>query len=319
MTADEKYTPGLTEDDERGRSHYKEGSKLTDSIIRVRELLLNRLAGVDESDVMNVTPNNSIPVKGPELASELKRYLDEIRVSAIDEGGGKVDYSRIRDGRAYQEYRSQCSPLLRIFDPAILRTIDEQLAFWINLYNALIIDAVIAFDKKQSVTDGKFGVLTFFRRAAYNVCGLRVSCEDIEHGILRSNRGHPYLPGRHFISSDQRLDWVINVPDVRIHFALNCASKSCPPIQFYSADHLDSQLDQAAANFVNNNVKVDRQNNVLTTSEIFRWYEVDFGAHRGVIEFLYRYLPDDNRKAWLADNQQSTRIKYEKYDWGLNT
>lgn len=292
---------------------------MTDSFIRVRELLLSRLAGVDESDVMNITSNNSIPVKGTELASELKRYLDEIKITAIDEGGERVDYSRIRDGKAYQEYRDQCSPLLRIFDPAILRTVDEQLAFWINLYNALIIDAVIAFDKKQSVTEGKFGVLTFFRRAAYNVCGLRVSCEDIEHGILRGNRGHPYLPGRHFISSDQRLDWVVSAPDVRIHFALNCASKSCPPVQFYSADNLDSQLDQAAANFVNNNVNIDRQNNVLTTSEIFRWFEEDFGKHRGVIEFLYRYLPDDNRKSWLADNQRSTRIKYEKYDWGLNT
>ena len=308
----------LTNNKVKDQTSYKTGGKWADSIIRIREFLLSRFTGVGESNVLNLSSNTTIPRGGIDLASELKQSLDEIKLAAIDENGYKVDYSGLIGGKAYQEYRSQCSPLLQMFDPMSLDTVDKQLSFWINLYNVLMIDAVIAFGTQQSVTEGKLGIITFFRRAAYNVSGLRVSCEDIEHGILRGNRGNPYLPGRHFLSGDPHADWVVKPPDVRVHFALNCASRSCPPVQFYSADCLGLQLDQAAENFVNENVEIDKQQNALSTSEIFRWFEGDFGGRHGVIKFLSNYLPDDYRKKWIDENKKSIRMNYVKYDWGLN-
>jgi hypothetical protein len=191
------------------------------------------------------------------------------------------------------------------------------MAFWINLYNVLVIDAVIAFGVHHSVAEGRLGRLAFFRRAAYHLAGRQVSLDDIEHGILRANRGHPFLPGPHFASKDARLPWVLPL-DPRVHFALNCASRSCPPIQVYSADHLEAQLDMAARNFVDSNVKINPAKQLLVVSSLFQWFKGDFGGRDGIVSFLIEHLPFDGRRAWLSKNQDAIKLIYEPYDWGLN-
>lgn len=286
-------------------------------LIILREKLLDRLSGIQAGDVLNVSTAGSVPVSGTDPAAELKSALDRIRSAAIDETGAHVDYALLRGSAAYHEFRRICSPRLRTFDPAELASREERLAFWINLYNALVMDAVIAFGVRGSVGEGRIGLLTFFRRAAYNVGGLRVSLDDLEHGILRANRGHPILPGRHFATKDPRLAWILAL-DPRVHFALNCASKSCPPIQVYSAEHIEAQLVMAARNFVDANVKLDSSKRLLTVSSIFRWYKNDFGGQAGVFSFLIDHLPADRRRAWLSKNQDAVQLRYEPYDWSLN-
>jgi hypothetical protein len=169
------------------------------------------------------------------------------------------------------------------------------------------------------VTEGRLGILKFFRRVAYQVGNQRISLDDIEHGILRGNKGHPFLPGNHFTSDDLRLNWIVENPDPRIHFALNCASRSCPPIRTYSAENIDQQLDMAARNFIDANLNIDAHQHELTTSEIFRWFQADFGGKIGVIDFLFEHLPSDERRTWLESNLENVKIQYETYDWGLNT
>jgi hypothetical protein len=191
------------------------------------------------------------------------------------------------------------------------------MAFWINLYNALMMDAVIFFNVHHSVAEGHLGQLTFFRRAAYNVAGLRVSLDDIEHGILRGNRGHPFLPGPHFTSRDARLAWVLPL-DPRVHFALNCASRSCPPIQVYSADHLEVQLDLAARDFIDSDMKLNPAKNLLVVSSLFQWFKGDFGGRDGIVSFLIDHLPFDERRAWLSKNKDAIKLRYAPYDWNLN-
>ena len=235
----------------------------------------------------------------------------------MDEPGGKVDYAGLRASQEYEEYRQKCSALLQDYQPEKLPTISAQRAFWINIYNALLIDAVIAFDVQQSVTEGKLGVITFFRRAAYRIDGKRVSLEQIEHGILRGNRGHPILPGPQFRSDDPRLAWCLPL-DPRIHFALNCGSHSCPPIQVYAADRLDAELELAACNFVSSTVEIDPKKKLVYLSKIFQWYQGDFGGRPGILNFLITYLPDDQRKQFLLENLGSLHLAYFHYDWGLN-
>lgn len=133
----------------------------------------------------------------------------------MDENGYYINYTDLRESRAYHEFRNYCSPRLRHFDPARLNTQYENLAFWINLYNALVIDGIINFEVQTSITETRLGILLFFRKAAYNVGGQRLSLDDIEHGILRSNRGFPYLPGAHFASADPRLEWKVGEFDNR--------------------------------------------------------------------------------------------------------
>jgi hypothetical protein len=74
----------------------------------------------------------------------------------------------------------------------------------------------------------------------------------------------------------------------------------------------------ASRNFVSQNISIDVDRNVLSLSSIFRWYQNDFGGKRGVLHFLITHLPNDDRKSWLQETQNSVHLNYQKYDWGLN-
>jgi hypothetical protein len=288
---------------------------LSEPLIRARDAALAALfgAGRCESDgsASDGLPSNA-------AAADLMRAMNRIKALAISDDGAHVDYARLRHSDAYAEYRRAWLPRLRAFDPACLTTREERLAFWINLYNALVMDSVVAFGVQRSVTEGRLGLLTFFRRAAYAVGGMCVSCDDIEHGILRANAGSPFIPGPQFAPRDLRAAWVIRPLDPRIHFALNCASRSCPPIGVYDAARLDQQLDLAARGFVDGSAALDRANGVITLSPIFKWYARDFGGRAGVISFLIAYLPDDDRRDWLRQQSAQARLIYQPYDWRLN-
>ncbi len=145
-----------------------------------------------------------------------------------------------------------------------------------------------------------------------------MSCEDIEHGILRDNRGHPYVPGPHFATSDPRFAWRVSPLDVRIHFALNCASRSCPPIGVYDAAQIDTQLELVARRFVSHVVEIDQAACELYLSRIFSWYAADFGGREGVIAFVLPYLLQDEVREWLVAHHHTVKVTYLPYDWALN-
>jgi hypothetical protein len=292
-----------------------------DRLINSREFIIDLITGTNSIAILNDIglSNSEVNQEGLELTAELKRYLDMARIDAMDDQGYFVDYDRLKMSPIYAEYRQECSPRLGFFNPGSLSSDDERLAFWINLYNALVVDGVVSKSVTHSVGSNPLGLLAFFRQTAYNVGGKRMSCDDIEHGIMRGNRGHPMVPGPQFTSKDSRLAWVIDPVEIRIHFALNCAGRSCPPIQVYTADRLEEQLDLAARNFVNQDVQLDGENGQLHLSAIFKWYKADFGGRKGILDFLIKYLPDGERKDWLKDNGERVTFRYKTYDWGLNS
>jgi hypothetical protein len=291
------------------------------ALINLREAALGLILGQQARDVLNLPPD-SVPTAGQPvldglaLAAALKVAVNGFKAAAIDEAGLTVDYRRLCASPAYADYWATLTPQLQTYDPVGLATRGERLAFWINLYNALVIDAVIAYKVRESVASQWAG-LAFFRTAAYGVRGYRCALEDIEHGILRANRGNPFLPGPQFPSGDPRLAWVIAPADPRIHFALNCASRSCPPIGVYSADRIDEQLDLATRSFVDADVAINAEQGEIQLSRIFSWYGDDFGGPAGVVALLRRSLPDDERRAWLTQAQRG-RLVYRDYDWRLN-
>lgn len=293
---------------------------ILDRMVLSREWILDVLSGARHGQALNVSRSHVVESEydsGEALAAQLRSAMNRLKVEGFASAGDAVHYARLRDSVAYADYRILSQSLVR-FDPCSLATSAARLAFWINLYNALIVDAVIARDIAHSVAAGPLGVVTFFRRAAYVVGGFRVSAEDIEHGILRANRGNPYVPGPHFATHDPRAAWGLQQLDPRVHFALNCASQSCPPIAIYDAQRIDTQLDLAARNFVNQTTLVDDQRGQLCVSRLFQWFAADFGGQTGVIDFLKQYLSPGFERAWLEAQGSAVKLVYDRYDWSLN-
>jgi len=291
-------------------------------LIDLREAALGLVLGNRTREVLNLQPDlPTVPAPpqfdGQALAAALKAAVNTFKAAAMDAEGRTVNYGELRTSSAYRDYQTQLTPQLQRYDPAQLATRNERLAFWINLYNALVLDAVIAYAVRESVASQWAG-LGFFRCAAYLVGGKRCSLEDIEHGILRANRGSNFLPGPQFGAADPRMAWVIEPLDPRVHFALNCASRSCPPIGIYSAEQIERQLDLATRSFVDAEVAIDPEGGQIQLSQIFRWYRDDFGGPAGIVELLRRSLPDDARRSWLRQANRA-QLVYRDYDWSLNT
>jgi hypothetical protein len=174
----------------------------------------------------------------------------------------------------------------------------QQMAYWINLYNALTVDTVLNHYPVSSIRDISISPGLFNRgpwdRKLVTVEGQALSLNDIEHRILR--------PIWH---------------DPRIHYAVNCASLGCPNLAntAYDGSHLDAMLDAAARAYVNNPRGAAVHDGKLTVSSIYRWYEADFGStDAGVIAHLKRYA----EPPLAAALNGISAIADDHYDWRLN-
>jgi hypothetical protein len=124
---------------------------------------------------------------------------------------------------------------------------------------------------------------------------------------------------KQFSSRDPRKAWILKPLDSRIHFALVCGSRSCAPIDYYDSDTIYKQLEAAAKSFVNSSeVIVLPEEGKILLSEIFRWYEVDFGGRTGVLDFLYDYLANEQARLFIRTEANTLQCEYIYYDWNLN-
>ncbi len=226
-----------------------------------------------------------------------------------------VRYDALRASPEFADFE-RSTAVLRSFDLSTLRTHEEKLAFWINLYNVLTVHAIL----KLGIKKNHFEVWNFFGRVSYEVGGHRFSLMDIEHGILRANRSHWTLLYRPpFSAKDPRRPTALDRVDPRIHFALVCGAKSCPPIGAYFPDRIDAQLDIAARNFIAQDAEIDLQQKTFACSSIVKWYKVDFGATDAeVIRFLAGYLEPSEAKREIEARPEAFKLVHHPYDWTLN-
>ena len=135
----------------------------------------------------------------------------------------------------------------------------------------------------------------FWRIHAYNIGGLVYSLDEIEHGVLRMNKGHPNAGKQEFADADPRAQVALTSLDPRIHFALNCGARSCPPIRVYTEDRIEAQLDTASRSFLDQEVSLIKDPGTgkwtLELSKLFLWYGEDFGNYCPSLHFLIFY-PD---------------------------
>jgi len=209
----------------------------------------------------------------------------------------------VRDGEPTREHEDVLAGL----DPDVLTTsltTDEQrLAFWLNVYNAY---AQLLLERWPG--EYERSRRRFFGHEAIPVAGTWLSLDAIEHGILRrsqSSLGLGYLP-RLFPSRFECRNRVAE-RDWRIHFALNCGAKSCPPIRVYEAGEINAQLDLATASYLAQEVEYNPDSGVVRVPRFMLWYRGDFGGGSGIREILQAFncLPVN------AD----PKVRYADYDW----
>jgi hypothetical protein len=276
----------------------------------IKHLKNNRLK---EKKILN-DGNSGATTDAANPASDLMDMLQSLRTRFWDTHRGRVDYEALKASRDYRHYQKMAAGL-RHFDLRSLSSREEKLAFWINLYNAIVIQGIIDLGITASVKE----IPNFFSKMGYVIHDMPFSPDAIEHGVLRANRRPPHRLFRVFGKSDERLTFSLDKADPRVHFALVCGSRSCAPIRFYHADRIDAQLDTAARNFVNSSeVILLPEEGKIVLSQIFDWYKIDFGGKDGIRRFLLRYLETEETRSIIEARWPRMKLNYLFYDWDLN-
>jgi len=186
----------------------------------------------------------------------------------------------------------------------VLQSDDEKKAFWINLYNAYT-QVALTKNAEQYKKRGKF-----FGSRQIQIAGKEFSLDEIEHGILRRSKikwSLGYLnklfPGK------KEKSLRVTTLDYRIHFALNCGAKSCPPIAFYKSENINQQLDIATKAYLNGEAEYDETTNNLKLPAIMSWFRRDFGGKKKMITLLQQLS--------IVPANRNPKIKFKSYDWTL--
>jgi hypothetical protein len=191
--------------------------------------------------------------------------------------------------------------------PERIRGDDARIAFWANLYNALLLHCLCL----EPLSGNLLWHLRLFDRIAYRVGAHDYPLSVIENGVLRANRRAPLRLRRPLGRSDPRLAAAPSRFDPRIHFALNCGARSCPPIREYDPESLDAQLDLATRAYLEQETQVDPKRGRVRLPRLMRIYARDFGGREEQLRFAAQHLP---RSAdWLG--QDGWRVAYGRFDW----
>lgn len=249
------------------------------------------------------------PGSDPGPAAERLQAAMLAALGAHSDGRGHVAYAALARSTAFAAAEAAARALggVRL---AALGGRADRLAFWINVYNALVLHGIVRLGVRTSVRR----VWNFFGRVSYRIGAHVFSLDDIEHGLLRDNRRRPMPPLRPFGARDPRRALAVSPPDPRYHFAVTCGAASCPPVGVYRAAAIDAQLDLAARNFVNQEVVL--AGGRLRCSRIFKWYRGDFAAAGGLAAFLLRHLDEGPARAALLAGAAPCAA-FRPYRWTL--
>ncbi|MDZ7265989.1 MAG: DUF547 domain-containing protein [candidate division KSB1 bacterium] len=209
---------------------------------------------------------------------------------------GAVNYRALKEDARLPQYLA----MLQQTDPAVLTVRRERLAFWLNAYNAFTLHYVISKYPVKSLMN-KLAYATgggTFKTKFITINGVKYSLNDIENDIIRP------------------------MGDPRIHLALVCGAKSCPPLraEAYVADRLEEQLEEQGRLFLSQPEKnrFDFTNNEIHLSKIFDWFKDDFRKQGGSeLDFIARFLPAEQAEL-LRARAATIKVKYTEYDWSLN-
>jgi hypothetical protein len=214
---------------------------------------------------------------------------------------GELLHKYVKDGVVdYQGFKNEEAKLdeyLTVLENTNVKELsrNEQFAFYVNAYNAWTIKLILsAYPEIESIKDLGNIFKSPWEKEIARINGKVLTLDHIEHEILRGQ-----------------------FKDPRVHFAVNCASKSCPPLisEPYRGSTLNRQLDDATRAFINDPTSNYLKGNKLYVSRIFKWFSEDFNDD--VLGFFLRYA-EGNFKKRLESQKNNLKIVYLSYDWSLN-
>ena len=249
-----------------------------------------------------IEPRPWVPEPGPFDHAE----LDLVQQRFVDDRG-RVDYDALaRDRKGLDRYYLRLATASPRSHPAVFPTREDELAYWINAYNAAVLVTVLEHYPIDSVGDvkapivlrpflfGKARLAGFFYFQHVRLGGENMSLYELENEIIRGY-GEP-----------------------RIHFAINCASVGCPflPQHAFSPERLDAELDSEARRFFASPEKllVDHEPRIIWVSPILDWFREDFGG--ALLAYVRRYVSPERRVE--LDRAADYELRFMGYDWGLN-
>lgn len=244
-----------------------------------------------------------------------KAMLNKIMGKHMD-SNGMVDYVKVGSDEEFEKFAIMTCEFQKTALESL--TDDAKKAFFINLYNLVVLHAFA----QVGIPQNNLHRMSFFDHIGYAVAGHFFSLNDIENGVLRGNKTPPYHLNRMFAVNDPRKPFALPLVDHRIHFALNCGAKSCPPIKNFTAEAINEELRIAAMAFLEmpENLFINGGKKTVQLSKILSWYKSDFGStDMEVAKTVQQYLRGDNLAALQAlVDSNSVRIKHFTYDWGNN-
>ena len=257
---------------------------------------------IDEGkQMMETKPTSPVAVNQPATNTATKTYT--VSMNALVKLSQDFMYAA-KTNEDVNTYINQLKDLRYDVLLKDLKNDDDKKAFWINLYNAYT-NASLHKDPDQYKSRNRF-----FKAKNIVVAGKTFSLDKIEHGLLRRSKikwSLGYLSK--FFPNKTEKDLRVDRLDNRIHFALNCGAKSCPPIAFYNPENLNTQLDVAATAYLTAEANYNTESNILYLPVLLSWFRRDFGGKKKIVELL--------KSKQLLASTVVPKIKFKKYDWSL--
>jgi hypothetical protein len=281
----------------------------------------------DDSNILNLKRiwDSSLPTRhacdlSRELLTKIALLCESYRVQLAAERPQDVlspyefDYRKLSESEEFRQYSVATAELQGVCLSEL--TEKERLVFFVNMYNALCLHAHITHGPPTSF----FKRWVFFRSLCYRIAGLDFSLDDIEHGILRCNRFPPSLRFmRQFRSDDPKTKYMLSNIDGRIHFVISAGTRSDPPIRILEEEGVEEELHFATEEFLNQSVRISKEQNEVVLPKIFSWYSDDFPrSMHSLLRWVLQYLYSDAAKlleSMLQDKEKVPNIRYENFDW----
>ncbi|KAM5566496.1 hypothetical protein ABKV19_014916 [Rosa sericea] len=260
--------------------------------------------------------NDCEPKPAAEVGQRLTKIMSAILESYASDDRRLLDYIGISNSEEFRRYINLVQELHRV--NLFELSPNERLAFFLNLYNAMVIHAVIRVGRPQGVIERR----SFYNDFQYIVGGYSYSLSNIENGILRNNRRPPYSLVKPFGTGDSRIELACAKVNPIIHFGLCNGTRSSPTVRFFSPQVIEAELRSAAREFFKSGgMEVNLEKRTVYLTQIIKWFNNDFGQDKDILEWILNYL-DPTRAGLLTHllgDGGPIHISYQNYDWSMNS